>query len=248
MLCKSHIAYFGAAAYLALAVPGCAGSNKPLQPAPNARAAPGMENAAMAYASGLKVTAQVDKWPEGGGKSNRVTPVHLVLENQGTTPVRIQYRDFSLVGANGQELAAIPPFEIRQGVVAPIAMHRGDAIEPAWSASGFEVARAYVPVYEQEQDMSTTQDPVDYDISYYNSYYSDWGAEEDSENAPSEDMLEHALPEGTLNTGGRLDGYLYFQKIGDNPERVTLRAQAVDATTGKLLDTARIQFTGSKDD
>jgi hypothetical protein len=55
-------------------------------------------------------------------------------------------------------------------------------------------------------------------------------------------MLRRALPEGTLEDGGALDGFLYFQDVGEREGRVTLEARLVDARTGEQFGTLSIPF------
>jgi hypothetical protein len=47
----------------------------------------------------------------------------------------------------------------------------------------------------------------------------------------TESMLRKAIPEGVVETGGHVSGFLYFQKVkaGKNPEPLTFKAKLVDA-------------------
>jgi hypothetical protein len=59
---------------------------------------------------------------------------------------------------------------------------------------------------------------------------------------PTKDMLEQALPEGTLENGGTVAGFIYFQSIGKREQQVTLQAQLVDARTGESFGRLSIPF------
>lgn len=53
-------------------------------------------------------------------------------------------------------------------------------------------------------------------------------------------MATKALPEGVLQPGGSISGYLYFQGGDVAGERATFRMDVVDAGTGRLMGTARV--------
>jgi hypothetical protein len=55
-------------------------------------------------------------------------------------------------------------------------------------------------------------------------------------------MLRQALPEGTLEEGGSVTGFLYFQDVSEREGRVTLQARLVDARTGEQFGTLSIPF------
>jgi hypothetical protein len=44
------------------------------------------------------------------------------------------------------------------------------------------------------------------------------------ERLPTPEMVGAALPEGVLNPGGYISGWLYFEKVDDDESRVQLRA------------------------
>jgi hypothetical protein len=55
-------------------------------------------------------------------------------------------------------------------------------------------------------------------------------------------MLEQALPEGTLEAGGRVEGFLYFQGVAERESQVVLQARLVDGRTGEPFGTLDIPF------
>jgi hypothetical protein len=220
-----------------LALAACGGSQPALKPAPGAQAAEQLEQAARTEAAGVSVVAQLGAGP-AGEEIGGATPARVILENRGQQPVRIQYRQFSLVTGADQQYAALPPFQISQALVMPMAVLPNAPIRPEWRGEKFAVARAYAPLYEGAK---TVEAPLDYDVAYYNEHYRSWGAGE----PPSDTMLKHALPEGILQPGGRLDGYLYYQKLPEGVQRAELRAEIVDASTGQVMETLRIPFTAN---
>jgi hypothetical protein len=60
---------------------------------------------------------------------------------------------------------------------------------------------------------------------------------------PTPEMRQRVIPEGVVNSGGNLDGWLFFEKVEDeNLDRVMFRADLVDAETGKKFAEVRIPF------
>lgn len=63
-----------------------------------------------------------------------------------------------------------------------------------------------------------------------------------SEPLPTRDMLNNAMPEGTLGNGGTTTGFLYFQGVGRREQAVNLETRLVDANTGEAFGTLSIPF------
>jgi hypothetical protein len=55
--------------------------------------------------------------------------------------------------------------------------------------------------------------------------------------------LQKALPEGAVDTGGHVDGFLYFQHISEKESGATLQFILVDGKTGQQFGTVNIPFT-----
>jgi hypothetical protein len=55
-------------------------------------------------------------------------------------------------------------------------------------------------------------------------------------------MLAKGIPEGVLEPEGRISGFLYFEKLPDNLDRITFEADLINARTGVTLGTVRIPF------
>jgi hypothetical protein len=64
---------------------------------------------------------------------------------------------------------------------------------------------------------------------------------------PTRDMVEQALPEGTLENGGTVAGFLYFHDVSDRERQVLLQARLVDASTGQPFGQLTIPFEVRKD-
>lgn len=201
-----------------------------LDPAPRANeieAGPG-EGAAEVEV-GVRMVARVDAWnarPED--LDEEVTPVLVTISNGSTVPLRIRYNEFQLVSANGQRFAAMPPFLLEGEVSVPVTT-------PFFPGTGFEVAPYLSPFYP---GISPFAGPFAADPLYYDTYFPAFREIE----LPTTDMLARALPEGVVAPGGEVTGFLYFQEVGDEAERVSYRAELVNALTGEPFGVVAIPF------
>ena len=59
---------------------------------------------------------------------------------------------------------------------------------------------------------------------------------------PTQDMLVRAIPEGVLQPGGTVDGFLYFETVPKGVESVTFTYQLHDANSRESLGTVQIPF------
>lgn len=57
---------------------------------------------------------------------------------------------------------------------------------------------------------------------------------------PTIEMREAALPEGTLEDGGEVYGFLYFEKVAKEEIGLTFKNDLVDASDGKTFGTISI--------
>ena len=174
--------------------------------------------AAVLSTAGVRVDARADLWPGQARVRRRVTPMLVTVENLGTQPLRIQYREFALVGSDDARFAAIPPFPITNTGQAPLSILTARPSRAGFVASNFEVARFYAPLFPTY----AVADPFGYEPLYYN-YYKYWYRT----NLPTPDMLALAMPEGVLKPGGRIRGYLYFEKVSDNLPAVSFQMDLV---------------------
>jgi hypothetical protein len=74
---------------------------------------------------------------------------------------------------------------------------------------------------------------------YYSSWVFWWGPRY-YPSGPSEDVLAFALPEGVIAPGGRVNGFLYFQKATEGTPRLELQWDAYDARTNTYVASARV--------
>jgi len=198
----------------ALGAMGCATTT--LVPAPGAQPVPaGRVTGAAASAAGVTVMA----WPEAWSAAPRslpavVTPFLVAIDNGGTVALRVRHDDFEVVSANGRRLGARSPYEIT-----------GYTFERAWSP--FIVAGPPLGPYAWRR--------WGWDDPYY---YSDpWVRVP----LPTADMVAMALPETVVAPGGRVTGFLYFDRLGRGVTSVDFTARLAD-TSGARLGVVTIPF------
>ncbi|MBI5545670.1 MAG: hypothetical protein HY901_17420 [Deltaproteobacteria bacterium] len=179
-----------------LLVASCA-SYTTLAPPPGAPTLAGKEKATVAESSGVRMVVNGHWSGQPSNLPDLVTPVRVTLENHSGAPLTVRYDDFAL-RTSGFVARALPPFEIQRP---------GAEGGAGWPYFGFGVGAYSGPFY-------WGWDPwpgfgwwgSGYYPGYYGSYYL-------AEPLPTRDMLKKALPEGVLEDGGQVSGYVYFQRV-----------------------------------
>lgn len=226
---------------LVLFIAGCSTQRTQLDPAPSANQAAGMMDAAVNIVDGVRVVAQSQAWPGMTEVKREVTPLRIVLENNGAMPVRIRYDHFTLVGPQGERFAALPPYGVEGSVQEPTLVEGYDPVTaPTFEYSNFYVAPYYASAYPT---LDTYADPFYYDPVYHDRYYTAW----ESIALPTEEMVAEVLPEGVLEPGGRVEGFLYFEHVAPDAPRVRFRADLTNAETGEVFGEVSIPFTVNYD-
>jgi hypothetical protein len=228
---------------------GCMTQTK-LQPLPAARTTQG--GAALAEVEGVRLVADGAAWKGSPSDlENIVTPVEVRLENQSGRPLRIEYDHFVLEGSSRFQYAALSPFELREEGLAmggsgdeagnvALSMGMGMGVGgpwPAWRSGPFVGGYAWGPLGR----------------GWYDPFYDPWydpffggpyarGNWRPPEPLPTRDMVRRALPEGTLQPGDSVAGFLYFQDVSEREGSVTLQVRLVDARTGEQFGTLSIPF------
>lgn len=229
------------------AAAGCRSATD-LEPAPTAPPAPvtmesfGAESAFDA-ANGVEVAASGRRWPGTLPIAYEITPLRVRVKNASREPIRIDYGQFSIQETGeGEAYRAIAPFNVEGEVEQRYLVPDPTPFEPAWFGRRYHVYDPFAGYYYGTP--TAWADPYvwsDADWDYYDAY---WAERE----LPTGKMLARALPPGVLEPGGRVDGWLFFEKVDEDAGRVHLRAELVDAEDGDRHGVARLPFTAEEMD
>jgi hypothetical protein len=179
----------------------------------------------------MYVTA--DTWNgDPAGLRDVLTPINLEIRNESTHPLSLRYRNFQISNPNGVQSNALPPFRIRGSVT------ESAPITPSFAYSNFYVY-PYYGFYGPR--IGYWGDGWGWDPLWYGTHYGYWQV-----NLPTADMLGKAIPEGVINPGGNVKGYLYFQKVPQDAESLVFRGTLIDATTHQRFATMTVPFEREK--
>ena len=213
----------------ALAVLFACVHQRELVPAPGAQTLPGQPRVAEETVEGVRAQVDSAAWRKGQ-LYDVLSPVKVTIDNGSGRPLRIAYGEFTLGGPSGFRLAALPPYQ----AAATDAAAGSVGVPAGFIGSGFFVAPERARLY---RGVLPWHGAFPYDPVYYNRWYGAWPA-----SLPNEELLRQGLPEGVLQPGGRLSGFLYFK---DQPKgtALTFYASLVDAENGQSFGTVAIPFT-----
>jgi hypothetical protein len=208
---------------LALTVAACAHSSQ-LAPAPNAQTVPGNPRVAEETVDGVRVVVDSTAW-RSGTVHDVLVPVKVTIDDNGKHRLRIAYSEFTLGGASGFRLAALPPYQV--------AANNASVVQPGFFGRRYFLTPWASRFYDWP---GVWQGPFPLDVAYYNQYYAAWPA-----SLPDRDVLRQALPEGVLEPGGEASGFLYF---ADQPKgtQLTFLMSLIDADLGQSIGTVAIPF------
>jgi hypothetical protein len=97
---------------------------------------------------------------------------------------------------------------------------------------------AYADVYPAVDDWPG---PVVYAPYQYHGFDGRW-----PERLPTEDMLSKALPEGVLQEGGKVAGFVYFRSVTAREPKVEFEMTLADASDGQTFASVAIPFQSDK--
>jgi len=207
------------------------------------------DKVAFAQEAGVRVWVNGDAWNDDPLDLRDVlTPVHVSIENAGTRPLRLAYADFSLVGDSGMRYAAMSPLradsELPTSSLEPgqpqlmnaqlvktqfmkTAAHRASParVRPRFHHHHFYIAPQYGYFYPGYPLWGA---PFPY--TYFGGGPYSW-----PRTLPTDDMIAEALPEGVLEPGGHVDGFVYFQTVGRRETRVRFDYKLYDARADAKL-------------
>lgn len=208
---------------------GCGGRKTTLQPAPDAPE--------VARADGVQMTVAGGGWTGHPAElEGTLTPLRVDIVNNSGRPLRVRFDEIKLISPAGREYAALPPYEIDETLT--------DTVDKP-VAPEFAHDRFYVVPYASRQftpGLRPWNEPFAYDAAYYGPRYAEWPAysRRVEVKLPTEDMVSRGLPEGVIEDGGSVSGFVYFQKVPGSLDRVDFRAELVDARTGEEFGTVTV--------
>jgi hypothetical protein len=212
-----------------------------LQPRADAKSLAGDPSAAVAEAAGVRLIADGAAW--NGDPSNlegRLTPVAIWLENNSGRTLTIRYSSFDLQGGSRFQYAALGPVNMRNVAEAQPRCVTGYA--PGYWSLGF--GWGWGPFYGARYGYpwAAPWGPSPYYDPFYAPFYGPTPYVQCDKPLPTQDMVQRALPAGTLENGGSVSGFLYFQGVSARERQVTLQASLVDASTGQPFAQLAIPF------
>lgn len=202
-----------------------------LEPAATAQIAfAGPGPAAFADVTGVRVAAWPGAWqgtPEN--LETVLTPVLVAVRNDSGRPLLLRYENFALVEPDGAGHTALPPLEINKAVrvsAAAVPDYRpgpGPAVLPYPSPLGLVIV--YTRPFGVERPL--------YDAVFPRLRLL---------NLPTAEMLAAALPEGILEDGAEISGFLYFEELERRERPISLRVELIDAASGQSMSMVAMPF------
>ena len=218
---------------------GCRAERNPLEPSPRERQVAGSGDAIETEVAGVHVRAASDAWPGRRSVLDDVTPLRLAIYNDSNEPIALHLEQIRLTDEAGREYAALPLFLIDGE--ARIVEDQGYRPNPAFSYDGYYVADPYDRYYRDMNGWRVRRPhaaPYQYRSDYYETYYRYW----EEIDLPTPMMADYMIPEGVVDVGGYVDGFVYFERVDPLTQSVQFELDLVDAEDGTELGTADLHF------
>jgi hypothetical protein len=187
----------------------CGCSHAVLVPASTAKVIAGAPKAAFQEAAGVRCSADTGAWPDGAPKPpESVVAIKVRVRNESGKAIRLLAEDFVLVGKGGQKYRPIP--------VLPLDGESLPRLNPVYASVRFYVAPRFRAAYPTLEPWSAA---LERDQALYDRQFDRWG-----KTRPTLQMIRMALPEGVLEDGGLISGFLFFESPLDDEDRVSFQA------------------------
>jgi len=218
-----------------------------LLPAPGANLSP--DGGASGEAAGVHIDVKGDAW-EGDPRNlgEFLTPVLVEISNESERSIQVRYSNFGLVGQSGFRYAALPPFQPMGTAYGDRGVQNEDvapaAARPPPPARHAAHRRFFVAPYQAQYFgyFAPWPHPFAFDSFYWGQYYYSW-----VEPLPTKEMMNDALPEGVLQPGGSIGGFVYFQNVAPREGNLAFVANLVDAETEDALGELRIPLVTARE-
>jgi hypothetical protein len=192
-----------------------------------APAAPQRPDVADADLAGVRIFVSASSWQgDPPNLSELYTPVLLRVENHSGKAVRIAYRDMRLHGSRGARYRVVTPQQFSGGIVPASYSSFEPEIGPRFDHDRFSAD----PEFSYREDSIPRDD----------------GQRWHREPWATPDMIAEALPEGAVDDGGRVSGFVYFPALGGGESADRFVMRVADADGGSDLGLVSIPFAGAK--
>jgi hypothetical protein len=213
----------------------CASNPARLTPAAGARISAISPNAAISERNGVRIYVEAQAWPGPASITREVTPLKVTIENNGPTPVAIRYDRLYLSRQDGERFAALPPFKAKTEAAEAITPPLRPTPSVWFTHRGFLVApylRYYYPGL-RPFGYAYTYDPI-----YYERYLDYWA----QRRIAMDEIRRHALPEGVVEPGGQVTGFVYFEDVDEDAARVSFHAELPNPGSGLSATSLTVPF------
>jgi hypothetical protein len=185
---------------------------------------------AMTNVAGVKVTVDGAAWDgEPSWANSAVMPVQVTIQNSSGRPLNVSSAQFWMIGQSGARYRALPLLP-PHNPDKPQPPNRGAAVGPVPRALFFARGFYLAPHMSAAFPRCTVYPVFSYDKAFYEHGYASWpGA------LPSQDMLSRALPDGVIDDGGIVSGFVYFPMLPRSERHVQFDLRLVDTERGTPL-------------
>ena len=185
----------------------------------------------------VEVTLGTDMWDGEDVVPENVTPIQVTIDNANEKPIVINYNKFALVNTDGEKYYPMPLYAVDLEMKQLIMDKDFEMFpKPIYEYDNYFLYPIYDPVYT---GVEFTQYAYEIDPEIQAKFI-DWDTMD--ADLPTQEMRTKALPEGVLDIDGIVSGFLYFEQVDPNDDKVTFMFDIVDAETGEKIDTALLQY------
>lgn len=179
------------------------------------------------------VPKDLDEWSGPARITSNLSALELSIQNRGAAPVLLAYNRISLRGSDGQVFRALPLFHVQRSAAGTAELKDPiDVRNLQYETTGFKLAPVYRKAYPK---LPVAAEPVGLDPAYYElySYYT-------GKPMPTTGMRRRGLPEGIIEPGGQVKGYLFFEEVPRSAKPVSLHYDLVSPGSGQHIATISI--------
>jgi hypothetical protein len=211
-------------------VPLACGHDRML-PASTTRVIPDAPGFAVVEQDGVRLAASGDDWTaRPADLPDRLTPVRVRIVNHSGCALQILYSRFALAGARGRLYRPLPPVLLFHE--RPV--DSAGTVRPFFASANFFVRQAYRDVYPSLPPWPTRLPSED---RFYEHQYKLWGR-----NLPTPEVQRMGLPEGVLDNGGQISGFLFFENATGRERKLLFKADLEEGQGDRTVTSISIPF------